>query len=245
MLGKRSAALADFNRVVEIDPQSPLGYVNRAIIEAEQGDYKNVIKDIGTAMELGYVSAPILAMRGMSFLRLGKAKQGFADLDRAIELDPDFPDSYMDRGLEYLSRRKYSKAIDDFTRLIELRPEAQSYFLRGLAFEGLMEIERAIEDYSEAIRLAPEAEYFLSRASSRLLLGELSEAIEDCDKAVECDPQSCRPYLLKAEILEKMGHLSEALRCYETFVRLADRSVNPKAIKQANKRISRIRKDLE
>ncbi len=50
-----------------------------------------------------------------------------ADLDRAIELDPDQADAIVDRGVTYLAMGRYEDALADFDRAIELDPTEDEF----------------------------------------------------------------------------------------------------------------------
>ena len=45
------------------------------------------------------------------------------DFDRAIELDPNYPDALNNRGLAYTGKGQYDRAIQDFDRALRLDPK--------------------------------------------------------------------------------------------------------------------------
>ena len=75
-----------------------------------------------------------------------------ADYDKAIELNPDDADTYINRGISYKNLKESQKAIADYTKAIELNPDyATAYNNRGLAYYDLKEFPKAIADYTKAI----------------------------------------------------------------------------------------------
>jgi tetratricopeptide (TPR) repeat protein len=73
-------------------------------------------------------------------------------LTKAIELEPDFAEAYLNRGGLYFAKRLSGQAIADFTEAIELKPDfAVAYCNRGVAFGGKGLYEQAIADSTKAI----------------------------------------------------------------------------------------------
>lgn len=80
--------------------------------------------------------------------------EAFADLDRAIEIAPTFPDAYFNRGSAYLEVEDFRQSVADLDRAIELNPsDAVAYFNRALAYSGLGNLEQAATDCDRAIEL--------------------------------------------------------------------------------------------
>jgi Tfp pilus assembly protein PilF len=64
---------------------------------------------------------PLLA-RALSYLALGQAKEAAADLDEAVQDDPQNPQLWMNRGLAYERLGDRNKAAASYARAIGLRP---------------------------------------------------------------------------------------------------------------------------
>ena len=60
-------------------------------------------------------------------------EQALYDLNRAIQLKPDYSEAYGNRGFVYYMAKNYSNSIKDFNRAIELNPRhVQNYVYRAL-----------------------------------------------------------------------------------------------------------------
>jgi tetratricopeptide (TPR) repeat protein len=78
------------------------------------------------------------------------------DNDRAIELEPECLDAYINRGLAQHFLGNYKQAIEDDERAMAIRPEAAVPFNnRGYAHQALGRLEEAKADYLHAIELEP------------------------------------------------------------------------------------------
>jgi hypothetical protein len=82
-------------------------------------------------------------------------EEAIAELDQAIELDPEFSLAYVRRGTAYFSLEQYEQAIADYDTAIELDPDsAYAYANRGSAYAAVGKRAQAKADYDKALPLA-------------------------------------------------------------------------------------------
>ncbi len=96
--------------------------------------------------------------RGILRLRRGAVDEAIADFDRAIALDPDQPEAYLNKGSALMRRENASDAARLFTVALERntrRPHVAHYG-RAIANEALGNVDAAYSDYRQASLLAPE-----------------------------------------------------------------------------------------
>lgn len=136
------------------------------------------------------------ANRALAWIAKAEPEKAIADLDRAIQLDPEDGDSYSNRGRARLLKgdadaRTIDRALADHDRAIKLKPyDLRFYDRRGLAFVAKGEFVRAIEDFDLACELEPdEAEFLANRGFARLRQGQLEAARRDYDAALKLDPK--------------------------------------------------------
>ena len=73
------------------------------------------------------------------------------DLDKVIELAPDFVYAYYNRGNILATLKDYRAAIVDYDRALELDPNlAEAYYNRGLTHIFLGNNQQGVEDLSKA-----------------------------------------------------------------------------------------------
>lgn len=95
--------------------------------------------------------------RGILRLRRGQIETAITDFDRAITLDPDQPEAYLNKGAALLRRENAGEAMNLFTIALErntTRP-ALAHYGRGVANESLGNISAAYRDYTAASRIDP------------------------------------------------------------------------------------------
>src|SRR5262245_1596859 len=88
--------------------------------------------------------------RGTAFGIKGQLDSAIADLDKAIELNPQWAAAYSNRALGYMRKGQPERAIEDYSRAIELKPkDSMRYIDRGGALMRLKQLDRAIGDFSK------------------------------------------------------------------------------------------------
>ena len=95
--------------------------------------------------------------RGILRLRRGQAELSIADFDRAIALDPNQPEAYLNKGAALLRRQNAGEAMSLFTIALErntTRP-AVAHYGRAVANESLGNLSAAYRDYTAASRIDP------------------------------------------------------------------------------------------
>jgi tetratricopeptide (TPR) repeat protein len=96
--------------------------------------------------------------RGILRLRRGLTDEAVADFDRAIALDPEQPEAYLNKGAALIRRHNPQDALQLFTVALERntsRP-AIAHYGRAVANEQLGNVAAAYHDYRRASELDPE-----------------------------------------------------------------------------------------
>lgn len=131
--------------------------------------------------------------RGTVYLALGKAKLAISDLDRALELKPDFTGARAQRGSVYLKMGEYSNAEIDLYNVLQEDPynEEHNYLFQRInpAREQLDLVHDVIAqgDHQTAIGLLSQlleispwcSEIRELRAQSYLMVGDRLSAVSD------------------------------------------------------------------
>ncbi len=145
-------------------------------------------------------------IRAYAYFVLGKTKfaakdydNAMIDLDRAIQINPEFIFPYYARGIAKSELGDYNGATVDYDRYIELNSgDAEAYYRRGEAKKALGELEStrgnmvkteafyesAIADYIQALQINPKyAKAYKNQAKVKCKLGDIESARGDAEKA--------------------------------------------------------------
>lgn len=144
VIGSNSARLCYQAAASSIRPgPQELARCNDAILESANNPHNLVAS---------YVNRGIVR-----YLR-GRTDEAIADFDRAMALDPNQPEAYLNKGVMLLQRDDARGALPLFTVALEhntVRPEL-AHFARAVANETLGNIADAYRDYRAASELDPD-----------------------------------------------------------------------------------------
>jgi len=105
----------------------------------------------------GYEVVATHVNRGILRLRRGFVEEAVTDFDRAIALDPEQPEAYLNKGAALIRRQNPQEALQLFTVALDRgtsRP-AIAHYGRAVANEALGNVRAAYLDYRRASELDP------------------------------------------------------------------------------------------
>jgi len=142
----------------------------------------------------------------LAYEKQGRLDLALIDLNRAIELDPTYPEAYLNRGEALAAAKRFHEAILDLDRFIASNPGfAPAYQSRASAWSGLGENERAIADLDRAIALEPDsAELRDGRAFVLVRMQRYDAALTDFETAIRLDPKLALTFVLRGGLYERL-----------------------------------------
>ncbi|GAO31612.1 tetratricopeptide repeat protein [Geofilum rubicundum] len=175
-------ALEDFNRVLELDPAHVPALFNRAYtrykmvetirsMEAETPDQQ--------PLQMGAVSSRTPAQSQQEERRILDYDLIQKDLEKVLEIDPDFEFAHYNLGMIQAVMRNFEAAIEHFSVAIEANPDfAEAWFNRGLTNIFLENDATGTLDLSKAGELGIFEAYNVIKRYG-ISSGELEEYDED------------------------------------------------------------------
>lgn len=184
--------------------------------------------------------AEALRLRGTAFAAMNKVDEAFADLNRAVELDPNDYENYLTQATIYITQEEYAPAVDALKAAIENfesedgqedEPFAQGYLTLAVVYEEMgkqaedaAEREQgyrgSIETCNEVLAMLPaDDKYNASRAAALFrkgvglrLLKQYGEAVKALSEAIEINPEMSEAYFRRAICFAEMQEEGLALR---------------------------------
>ncbi|MEU9890031.1 tetratricopeptide repeat protein [Sphaerisporangium sp. NPDC051011] len=178
----------------------------KALIEMRAGRVDAALTLVESAIKLAETDLPhgrhrvhrmiLHANRAQLLGVMGHPEEALADLDAAVEMDPDYPDYHLDRGNLLFQMGRVEAALadyDDAVRLSPPLPEAHYNRAQLLLAEGDLAAARA--DLDRVIELDPGyLDAYINRAGLLAQLGLDGPARADVDAGLALAPRN--PHLL-------------------------------------------------
>ena len=200
--GETDAALADFARVLEINPSHVYAHLNRAYIFLEQGDQRSAEAEYAAAIAvnpaIGYRSRGSYRERNLDL------RGAIDDYSQAIAYAPEDASLYYDRGTAHQRQGDYDRAVADYEAIIRIRTTQPDNIFPSLStvYQALVNLYRETEDFaaaedyaSRSIAANPEESHkYLQRAWIRYegqnydgAIADYSHFIEQCESRYHQD----------------------------------------------------------
>jgi tetratricopeptide (TPR) repeat protein len=175
------AALADFDKALELDKYDPDAWSARAIVRLQQGKYADAETDFNQAIRLSVKNAGNYINRALARFHQNNLRGAMNDYDLALSIDPNNFIGHYNRGLLRARVGDDNRAIEDFDFVINMEPDnMMAIFNRGLLRAQTGDYRGAVKDYSTVIAQYPN---FLAgyhyRAEARRKIGDRKGAEED------------------------------------------------------------------
>ncbi len=215
-------ALADFDKLIEINPNKAFYYSMRGSMYLDIGDYKRAIRDQNSAIKLNPQDAISFHSRGIAYYKLGNDEEALNDYNHAIKLNPKFARAYRSRGIYYEKLKKNDQALDDYNKAIELDPKfVEAYISRGSYYYELNNYERAISDFSKIIEL--NQKFVLAyevRGLAYSDLGKYEQATIDLSMAIDLGTKRATTYGNRGIAYGELGNFRQGILDLEKAIEL-------------------------
>ena len=154
------AARDAFEKAIELNPKLADAHVHLSLILAQSGDWDLARKHLDRAIELQHNTQ---AAARAYYLRAGihgeqnELEAALADLERAVQLRPDFAEAWSDLGVVRRNLLDDAGALNAFERAVRIDPKnGKTQFRLGSEYLHSGKPRLAIERLRDALRLDPD-----------------------------------------------------------------------------------------
>ena len=156
-----------------------------------------------------------------ALLDRGAYDQAIAELDQAIELDPDNAMAFADRAMAYLWKGQDERAKADLAKASTLDPENFVIFHgRGVLAMRADKVTEAIAAFSEALTRRPGDAFALKwRGDAYFFSGDPDRAARDNGEVIRITPGDFNAYVRQAQVLRALHKPDEAVQQAEAVMK--------------------------
>jgi len=185
------AAIASYDKAIEIKPDYYQAWYNRGIILDGLGIYEEAITSYNQAVAIKPDSYQVWYNLGNTLYDLERYKEAIASYDKAIEIKPDDHEAWYNLGLALYNLGRYEEEIASYDKAIEIKPDDhQVWDNRGYALSKLGKFPEAIKSHNKAIQIKSDfANAWYNRACAYSCLGDIDTALENLQTAIEFDAE--------------------------------------------------------
>jgi tetratricopeptide (TPR) repeat protein len=221
-------AFADYNKLVELQPNSFVSYLGRGNAYFALGDEKAALADFNKFIALAPVEHKLVPViyhgRGMLRLNAGDYQGAIADCTKTIESNTDEQTKFLAhqcRARAYAESGEVKLAIAEYGEIIKSQPQnASAYFDRASYRSQAEDYQGSLEDFTKAIEIKPDyADAYRVRSTIKTILKDPQGAIDDAKKADELytkqiarDPTALNLYTSRAISRVAYGNKEGALQ---------------------------------
>ena len=145
-------ALAEYDQIIEEDPNHPDYYFDRAGLLQRAGRDEEAIADYTAAVTVGPPYPEPYYNRGEILMRHGDVDGAIRDFSRVLDLDPTFVDAYLNRASLLVEMGRTSEAERDVFEGLELAPDQPHLLcLLGVLRQDAEQLDEARTAYERAI----------------------------------------------------------------------------------------------
>ena len=221
-------ALDDLDKALSLNSESAGAYSLRCSLRSLRKEFELALKDCNRAIVLEPNEANFYSSRARLHDNAGNRQSAVADMETAVNLTRDDPDSISalnDRAQLARLKGDLDGAISGYTKLLEVDlPAFLHYFVllgRAAAYHEKGQMDLARQDLKQSVELVDRS------ALSYWLLGDIAyetkdyaEAISNYRKATDFGLHDAELYVDLGDAYAAKGETAQALKSYEKAIEL-------------------------
>ena len=209
-----------FQDILKANPDHHNSHYMISLAKYFTGDVKGAISHIEKAVAAEDAEAEWWCNYGILLNEEHRYDDAIAAYDKAIEINPDFANSYWNKSHTFWLAQRYEEAEASALKGTELDPKvAEAWLNLGTAQVKLDKKEEAIKSWEKVLGINPDFVFALNNMGNVLReLGQLEAAIEKCRRALELDPEFAQAMNNLATALLDKGEFEEAEEWYRKAI---------------------------
>jgi tetratricopeptide (TPR) repeat protein len=224
--GDYAAALVEWRKAVEIDPEDGKARYHLAFALDQQGQLNEAVAQYQKAVEFDPNNAAAYSSLAIALTRTGKLADGIGSYKKSLEIDPKNPIAEGNLAAALIEAGRTDEALGHINKALELDPEfADAHNLLGLVLARAGQLDDGVAHLEKAVALNPDSlEFRFNLGRVLAARHSFAQAIPQFERAVELsggqEPQSLE---MLAAMYSEVGRFPDAARVARRALDLATR----------------------
>jgi len=198
---KYEAAVEQFARAIDLDPNKPDGYIARAGAYEKLGKHNEAFADLEKALVLAPKNIIVLTGLGRACNMMGRYDEALTYLNRATAVDKRNKDVYPEKVNTLIGLGRFDQALKASDTALLLRNDAGNLYYRGQVYLKLNNDVMAKKEFEKSI--AKDKNHIPPRiAIVDILLreGKNGEALGQCNALLSRDDKNTAAYTARSRV---------------------------------------------
>lgn len=214
-----------FHTIESTFPPKKIRIINNTLYymaKQKDGSGYSVYAQILNQPELSYTPSPdslrrmearVYLKRGMEELSRHDQAKASKYMEKAIDLNPELWEAWLQKGMIYSKQKYYKKAIVCYDKSILVnKSNGISYYYRAVAYAALKEHTKALSDYEAAVVNSPNNAGFHLGFGNYLMDVKKFDKAEVCfSKAIQMDSTLWQACYKRGVLFFRVGRIGEAI----------------------------------
>jgi arylsulfatase A-like enzyme/Flp pilus assembly protein TadD len=186
--------------------------ISDAIAESQHGEYQSSTEKLTTALKTESNSVPIHYLLGLNYYRLHEFPKAVEELQRVLQLSPDYSLAAFQLGLAYAHSGNFDQAIQTLKQALELDgTNFSAAYNLGAAYLRKEMVPEAVVAFRQTISINPEyAPGHRALGETLLYEKKVDESLAELRRAEDLDPHDAGTHAALAKALSTKGLNAEA-----------------------------------
>lgn len=205
-------ALHKLNEALAVLPALPDAWYNRAVVQAEMGQYDAALSDLDSVEAYDPYYQGLALVRSGFLMEAGRYQDASKVLDSYLAKNPNDIRALHRRGTALFLLEETEAAAADFQKTTSLDASfAAAWNDLASAYRKMGQADKALGFLQQALKAEPGAAYILNNYGSTLRsLDRKEEALKQYEAAIQADPNYALAYVNQASLLIEMENLAQA-----------------------------------
>jgi arylsulfatase A-like enzyme/Tfp pilus assembly protein PilF len=183
-----------------------------AMAESQHGQYQESIEKLTGIIKTEPNSIPAHYLQGLNYYRLKMYPQAATELQKTVELSPDYALAFFNLGMAQAHAGQIDAAIGTLQHALDLdKTNFEAAFNLGVAYIQKKDLERAAEAFRKSVTADPDfARGHRALGETLIYQGKVDEALAELRRAVELAPDDPQMHESLAKALDAKGLTAEA-----------------------------------